>query len=56
MWSTRTKRGYNAGELVPGIVARVVKPDGALAEHDEAGELLIKTPSIALGYLNDEDT
>ncbi|KAJ7033210.1 amp dependent CoA ligase [Mycena alexandri] len=56
MWSTRTKRGYNAGELVPGIVARVVKPDGALAEHDEAGELLVKTPSIALGYLNDEDT
>ncbi|KAJ7154687.1 amp dependent CoA ligase [Mycena filopes] len=56
MWSTRAKRGYNAGELVPGIVARVVKPDGALAEHDEAGELLIKTPSIALGYLNDDDT
>ncbi|KAJ7484530.1 amp dependent CoA ligase [Mycena latifolia] len=55
MWSTRSKRGYNAGELVPGIVARVVRPDGALAEHNEAGELLVKSPSTALGYFNDQD-
>ncbi|KAJ7098381.1 hypothetical protein C8R44DRAFT_811481 [Mycena epipterygia] len=55
LWSTRSKRGYNAGELVPGAVARVVKPNGALAECNEAGQLLVKTPSIALGYLNDED-
>ncbi|KAJ6571974.1 hypothetical protein B0H19DRAFT_1131986 [Mycena capillaripes] len=56
MWSTRSKRGYNAGELIPGTIARVVKPDSTLAKHNEAGELLIKTPSIALGYLNGDTT
>ncbi|KAJ7201643.1 hypothetical protein GGX14DRAFT_571292 [Mycena pura] len=56
MWPLRSQRGYNAGELVPGLVTRVVRSDGALAEHNEAGELLVRTPSLALGYLGDEDT
>jgi acyl-CoA synthetase (AMP-forming)/AMP-acid ligase II len=37
---------------LPGIVARVVKEDGSLAGYEEPGELIIKTPSVALGYAN----
>jgi len=32
----------------------VVKSDGSLAGYGEAGELVIKTPSVALGYANNE--
>ncbi|KAI0634245.1 acetyl-CoA synthetase-like protein [Trametes polyzona] len=42
----------NSGVLLPGIVARVVKPDGTLAGFNELGELHLQTPSISLGYLN----
>jgi 4-coumarate--CoA ligase len=41
-----------SGQLLPGIVARVVKADGSLAAYDEPGELVIKSPSLALGYAN----
>ena len=37
---------------MPGIVARVIKADGTLAGCDEPGELVIKSPSLALGYAN----
>ena len=40
--------------LIPGTVARVVKPDGSLASYDEPGELVVKSPSVALGYANNE--
>ncbi len=40
----------SAGVLIPGIVARVVKPDGTLAKLGEPGELLVRGPSMALGY------
>ena len=40
--------------LIPGTVARVVKPDGSLAGYDEPGELVVKSPSVALGYANNE--
>ena len=40
------------GHLLPGTVARVVKPDGSLAGYDELGELVIKTVSVPLGYAN----
>lgn len=33
-------------------MARVVKADGSLAAYDEAGELFVKSPSMALGYAN----
>lgn len=42
----------SAGQLVPGIEARVVKPDGQLAKPGEPGELVVRGPSMALGYLN----
>lgn len=54
MWSIDAKRGVSGGSgiLLPGCVARVVKTDGSLAGYEEAGELVIKTPSVALGYAN----
>lgn len=42
----------NSGMLLPGIVARVVKQDGTLAGYNELGELLLQSPSMSLGYLN----
>lgn len=43
-----------AGQLVPGTVARVVKTDGSLGGYNDVGELVIKSPSNALGYHNNE--
>ena len=40
----------SGGVLIPGMVARVVKPDGSLAREGEAGELVVTGPSMALGY------
>lgn len=41
----------SGGVMLPGVVARVVRPDGSLAGLNELGELHVKTPSAALGYL-----
>ncbi|KAH9949236.1 amp dependent CoA ligase [Amylocystis lapponica] len=43
----------SAGRLVPGVVARVVRPDGTIAPRGELGELVVKSPSNAVGYLNE---
>lgn len=40
----------SAGQLLPGVTARVVKPDGTLAKEGEQGELIVTGPSMALGY------
>lgn len=45
----------SAGELLPGVTARVVKSDGSLAKIGEQGELYVKSPSSALGYLDNAD-
>ncbi|KIJ17716.1 hypothetical protein PAXINDRAFT_111237 [Paxillus involutus ATCC 200175] len=45
----------SSGKLYPGITARVERPDGSLAEFDELGELVVKSPSLALGYANNHD-
>ncbi len=42
----------SAGVLLPGFIARVVKPDGSLAGYNEPGELHLNTPSRSLGYLD----
>ncbi|KAJ7141376.1 hypothetical protein C8R44DRAFT_245461 [Mycena epipterygia] len=55
MWSSRTKRGLNGGELAPGVLARIVRSDGTLAGHNEPGELLLKTPAAALGYFGNQE-
>jgi len=44
----------STGQLIPGVRARVVKEDGTLAKVGEPGELVVNTPSLALGYLNNE--
>ncbi|KAJ7601056.1 hypothetical protein C8J56DRAFT_911988 [Mycena floridula] len=56
-WPTSQKRGTSGsgGQLMPGVIAKVVKPDGTLANHDEPGELIVWTPSRALGYHNNEE-
>ncbi|PFH53345.1 hypothetical protein AMATHDRAFT_138090 [Amanita thiersii Skay4041] len=56
MFSIKSKRGISGGSgiLLPGMSAKVIKPDGTFAGYDEPGELLVRTPSIALGYVNNE--
>lgn len=57
MWPIMQKRGVSGsgGQLMPGIVARVVKSDGSLAGYGEPGELRVQTPSSALGYSNNAE-
>lgn len=45
----------SAGQLLPGIVARIVKPDGSLAGEGETGELMVTGPSMALRYFKNEE-
>ncbi|KAG2362830.1 hypothetical protein BDR07DRAFT_1357078 [Suillus spraguei] len=44
----------SAGILVPGVEARVVRPDGSLAGPNEPGELFIRGGSMVLGYKGNE--
>ncbi|KAJ6621117.1 hypothetical protein B0H10DRAFT_2215383 [Mycena sp. CBHHK59/15] len=44
----------SAGLLIPGVVTRVIRPDGSLCKEGEQGELVVTGPSMALGYLNNE--
>ncbi|KIX10704.1 uncharacterized protein Z518_01788 [Rhinocladiella mackenziei CBS 650.93] len=45
----------SSGSILPGFVARIISPEGReIVGHDEPGELLVKSPSITLGYLNNE--
>ncbi|KAF7303209.1 Phenylacetyl-CoA ligase [Mycena kentingensis (nom. inval.)] len=44
-----------AGQIIPGVLARVVAADGTLCSEGETGELVVTGPSIPLGYLNNEE-
>ncbi|EEP79140.1 hypothetical protein UREG_03986 [Uncinocarpus reesii 1704] len=45
----------SSGCLLPLLEARLVTPDGAdVEEYDTPGELLLRGPTIVLGYLNNE--
>ncbi|KAK2805532.1 hypothetical protein FQN50_006158 [Emmonsiellopsis sp. PD_5] len=45
----------SSGSLLPGFEARIMSPDGVeLTGYDEPGELVVRSPSIAIGYLNNE--
>ncbi|KAG2123810.1 hypothetical protein DEU56DRAFT_759917 [Suillus clintonianus] len=58
MLNGRAKRKPGSvGILVPGVEARIIRPDGSLASHNEAGELLVRGGAAALGYRgNDKAT
>ena len=40
----------SGGVLAPGILAKVVKPDGSFGKEGEQGELVVTGPAMALGY------
>jgi long-subunit acyl-CoA synthetase (AMP-forming) len=42
------------GILVPNLEARILREDGSDANYDEIGELVVRGPTNALGYWNDE--
>ncbi|KAF8904129.1 hypothetical protein CPB84DRAFT_702150 [Gymnopilus junonius] len=42
----------SCGRLLPGIQARVIKLDGTPAKYGERGELVVRGPASALGYLH----
>ncbi|TRM59948.1 hypothetical protein BD626DRAFT_550084 [Schizophyllum amplum] len=52
-WQTIGTPGAS-GMIVDGTTVRVLKPDGTYAKEGELGELLVRSPSNALGYLNNE--
>jgi 4-coumarate--CoA ligase len=37
---------------MPGVVVRILKPDGSFAKAGERGELIAKSIANALGYLD----
>ncbi|KAJ5775474.1 uncharacterized protein N7511_000485 [Penicillium nucicola] len=45
----------SSGTLVPGFEARIMTPEGQeITEYDTPGELVVRGPSVVLGYLNNE--
>jgi long-subunit acyl-CoA synthetase (AMP-forming) len=45
----------SSGPLLPGVEARLLAPDGKeITEYDTPGELLVRSPSVVMGYLNNE--
>jgi long-subunit acyl-CoA synthetase (AMP-forming) len=42
------------GILLPYMEARIFREDGSDADYDEVGELALRSPTVALGYLNNE--
>ncbi len=44
-----------SGSLVPGTRAKIIDPDGnEITEYGKPGELLVQSPSVVLGYLDNE--
>lgn len=52
--SQRIGTAGGAGQIIPGVVCRVVRPDGSLASVGQQGELQVQSPSNALYYLGNE--
>ncbi|KAH9975617.1 amp dependent CoA ligase [Russula compacta] len=44
-----------AGILAPSLEARILREDGSDAGYSEIGELILRGPTIALGYWNNEN-
>ena len=46
----------SSGCLLPSVKARIVSLDGEdITGYDQPGELLVKSPSVVLGYLNNDE-
>lgn len=45
----------SSGSFLPSVEARIISPDGKeITVYDQPGELVVRSPSIVLGYLNNE--
>lgn len=45
----------SSGCFLPMFEARIMSPEGnEITEYDQPGELVVKSPSVVLGYLNNE--
>lgn len=44
----------SAGKLLPGTRVKVVDPDGKALGYGQPGELIVHSPAVTLGYLNNE--
>lgn len=57
LWPIDKKRGLigSAGQLVSGVTVRVIKKDGTLCKYGETGELIVKSPSNAIGYYDNAE-
>ncbi|KAJ5145776.1 uncharacterized protein N7515_000340 [Penicillium bovifimosum] len=45
----------SSGALLPGFEARIVTPEGKeVTTYDTPGELVVRSPSVVLGYLNND--
>jgi acyl-CoA synthetase (AMP-forming)/AMP-acid ligase II len=45
----------SCGSVVPGVKAKIVSIDGTeITGYDQPGELIIQSPSVVLGYLNND--
>lgn len=45
----------SSGSLIPGFKAKIIDADGnEVTTHETRGELLVQSPSVVLGYLNNE--
>jgi long-subunit acyl-CoA synthetase (AMP-forming) len=45
----------SSGSLLPGIECKIVTTDGVeVTGYDQPGELLVKSPAVVLGYLNND--
>jgi acyl-CoA synthetase (AMP-forming)/AMP-acid ligase II len=43
----------SSGSLIPGYKAKIVSPEGVeITGYDQPGELVVQSPSVVLGYLN----
>ena len=55
MCSTATHDVFfgSSGSLIPAVEAKIVSPDGTeITKYDQPGELVVKSPGVVLGYLN----
>lgn len=45
----------SSGSLLPSFKAKLLSPDGIeITDYDQPGELVLQSPSVVLGYLNND--